>query len=253
MPAYLIYIPSPKPGPLDDLLCSVGLECLGAGGDNRHTIEQKDVFEQSAPDGRGGKLVTLTRAREPQLDPPFRYLSEKQVWTPVKPDPSRNLEAGRYWLGRMKDETIGPECLARPRQYSSTPIKLVDGHEWQMPIARRLPQNLEIDDSGNWSKRVKPEMSDYFDRSETLFGVMLKQAPYRLDVGLDFAVRGLGMNYYINRDIASWLGLLDETRVTALVGAAFEVDQLREIRATYLAALAQKKTEEEPSCKSPES
>lgn len=109
---------------------------------------------QTGPGGRSG----VTIADPARVDSArIKFVPAEQTWRKI-PGQAEGL-----WLGRWNEDRIGPAELKRPDMLSGHPIKLLDGSEWIVPIARghavedgdvrwfaMLPPALELDDSGQW-------------------------------------------------------------------------------------------------------
>lgn len=107
------------------------------------------------PDGRTGVIVAAGG------DDPIGYYPERQVWCRVPGQP-------RLYLGHAADEPLpGPEDLARQRMLTGYAVRLGDGRDWVIPVARLLPTKLALSESG-WDRRPDERYSALWDLSKRL-------------------------------------------------------------------------------------
>lgn len=219
MPPF-VYIPGAR-SVNAELLQRIGLADLGKGY-NRFDVPS------NGPDGRWGMCIFWHgngRRRLPNLNE-----HPKWDWTPAVPDPERELEAGRFWMGRVPGEPIEPADLARPRQFDGLPALLDDGQLWQVPIARQLPHKMRLDpQTGQHTRSVCDEFRAYYDLAMTFWQALINVgSPLRKDLHVsdawNLAVMGLALNYRLNRDLIDWLGLC--TTDTSLYGVACSAIEL---------------------------
>lgn len=183
----------------------------------------------NGPDGGAGLLATMAP------DPP-KYDASSQTW--------RKAPKADYWVGKTTAATIGPEDLARDRMLSGEWIELGDGNEWLAPYARRFDPNegtyvqppgvssFDFDDEGEWIVgNVRPKYRELWGVA-TWFWAELAKATEVGDVSLpgavDRSIVALQANYRISKTEAVVLGLLDESTVFAVLGAAVDLSTVRE-------------------------
>lgn len=239
MSSYLIYLPGlpHEIGDRHQRLRDVGLGFLLEPDDNVRSVDFTETnLRDLGPDDGNGVLVSFSNRDYPEAMPRKLLKASEHDWTPAKPDPDKGLAAKRFWLGKPKGQRVQPEHITRPKLYHSEAVKLADGQEWLMPIARQLPHAFRLDDEGRLARQVRPEMVDYFDASQRFYDMFVNlDADKTMDTvfegGWSFASRGLGMNYLVNRDILDWLSLVDDTCFFWLIGASFEMGRMREIEA----------------------
>lgn len=119
----------------------------------RYAIESKVRLQlvRSGPNGKRGFIVADSAAVAS-----CKYLPESQTWVQRFDDP-------QVWIGYNGTEPPHPLQLARRKQLAGRPVRLPDGKEMLIPIARRfvehnqrllwsiaLPQALKRDESGKW-------------------------------------------------------------------------------------------------------
>lgn len=130
---------------------------------------------------------------------------------------------GDFWLGFTKDGSPTPEDFARIRQLRSRPA-ILDGQCWSIPVAQQLPCVLGLT-AEDWAATVHQKYKPYYDacwgfwdalratKGETTFSKLA-----------DFACLALSMNYRVNADVMSWLGVLRTDELWPVVRAAVEYD-----------------------------
>jgi hypothetical protein len=249
MAGYAIYIPN-RFGGGDDHLASVGLEQLRALGDA--SPDASDVLA-GGPDGGSGVLLAW-RTGDPASDPPMT--PEAFDWSPAKPDPERNLEAARFYIGIDPLRPVTPKDLVRQQQMAGEFVGLRDGNGWRVPQARFLPHTCDLNDEGVVERRVDARYETFWQRSRqhaAAFFEALDLADYAqhlpenqrpeaaevtlsVEDGWRYCVDALAFNYRVNADIVSYLKLFDDTAIVAVVGVTISYPSILEMR-------DQKKTE----------
>ncbi len=150
-------------------------------------------------------------------------------WSPAKPDPDRNLPAGRFWLGRDPVSPAVPADVARRHPFAGADVLLDDGQLWHVPIARALPHKLTLDEEGRRVRKVQKHYARYFDLALQFHEAICSiGSPMRRDLhvadALVLAELGLALNYRVNRDVIDWLELLaDEDTLFRVACAAIEL------------------------------
>jgi hypothetical protein len=238
MAGYLIYIPKIT-GSSPNHLVDVGLGSLldkqNLPGVPGVGLEGADVLGHGPDKGRG-VVFRWFDAKHPERAPELGMFPERQEWTPAKP--TDGLEAGRFWIGIEKDRPPTPEDLQRPEMYGGLPVKLA-GHDWIVPVARALPHEYGLDESGRPCRKVAREYQAFYDRAVKNFEryqEFLSGADAIIEGGFHFAVEALGMNYRVDQNIADVLRLFrSDEDLLWTVGATFELSQ-------FMAIDAQKKT-----------
>jgi|GEM_PF-3385983 hypothetical protein len=249
MAGYAIYIPNHHGGNLD-CLREVGLEQLLAEGDS--SPEANDVLA-GGPDGGNGVLIAW-RKGDPATDPPMT--PESLDWTPAVPDPERELEAGRFYIGIDPARPVTPTDIARPKPMAGSFLELADGQAWRIPHARFLPHTCGLDASGHFARQVDPRFEAFWQASEqhaaqvfealdladVVRQVKPNEAPSEMDVTIvledswRYCIDALAFNYRINADIATHLGIIDDTAISNIVFVTIDLPSVTEVR-------NQKKTE----------
>lgn len=242
MAGYLLYFPGEQGGSLE-LLQRAGLDEL-ASGDNVPTPEFRPVL-QGGPDsiaggGGHGLIMTWFHPQQPERQPRAGYFPKTQVWRACAADAGRGLAAGRFWMGyesSAENSPPTPEDLARPKQYEGIAVPLDDGNLWTVPVARHLPHENRLGADGLWERQVSEPFRAYFDQAVNFAGLAydtLRGVPRRETIkdAIQLAVRGLSLNYLVNRDLVDFLGLLrSDEALFRVCGAAWEFDAWQELEA----------------------
>lgn len=219
---YKIYIPGAR-GYGPEHLARVGLADLIDPG---CSIGGTDV--SCGPDGAPGVVFHWGDESPPG------FHRDAELWTKCKP--RGDLKAGRFWMGQTQGSPPRPGDLLRSRHLGGSYVQLADGQQWLSPTVKLIPHNYTLDDDGQPVRRIKPEYQAWVDRGTEYFDLMLQ---WRQNQGGDltvpqawkFAIDSLAMNYRVNADIASWLGLLDDETILLTIIAVLETRTLEEIDA----------------------
>jgi hypothetical protein len=146
-------------------------------------------------------------------------------------------QKSEFWFGRLLGEKPRPEWFARARQQLGSDVAMADGQKWHIPIARQLPQLLQLDGQGEWRPTIAASYKQFWDEAWDALNWLVPgdDGKCRVDfrVGAEFVAHALSINYRVNRDVASWLGLIRSDLFFEMARAVTEFDQLLE---------AQKKT-----------
>lgn len=212
MAGFLVFLPGlSSPGAVPERLRTVGLVGLSADTPLFANI-------QHGPTGQPGGLCWWDDPRRPDTTPTTNVALHD--WQAAKPD--GEFPAGRFWLGREKGRPVRPSDLQRPVVHAGHAVRLADGQEWTIPVARQLPQLLGLNDAGDFARRPRPEYAEFWrdaERalSEWCFG---EGIPYA--AGWEFCCKALGLNYRVDRAICDWLGLFDSPSMVETVYATVE-------------------------------
>ncbi|OGT59919.1 MAG: hypothetical protein A3E01_10775 [Gammaproteobacteria bacterium RIFCSPHIGHO2_12_FULL_63_22] len=189
------------------------------------------------PGGQGGQVWSWL---SPTSAPAYR--PESQTWHQARGAP--------YWYGFDAGQPP-PESLARKFQYGGRTQVLRDGQPWAVPAVDYVPHVIGLDPQGQLCKIPDAAYAQFAAESGELLADFarnqLDSAGWTWQRLFGFVVSALALNYRINAEIATRLGLFrdDDLFTTAFyVGAA---DQVRPI----LADLEKKKQAESPSGSAP--
>lgn len=187
------------------------------------------------PDGGSGVLCGVNSILD--MPPKAMLPPQFQRWQPVKPDPTLDLPGGRYWIGRDVRHPVTPQALVRRALQYSLPVRLDDGNEWLVPVARQLPKIWGKDDSGHRASRARPEYADFCERSEAIFQSVIATDGQNFVVEdvFGYCSMALAINYKVNEDILDFLELLTDDSMPRITGATLETKFIKD-------ALDQKKS-----------
>lgn len=179
------------------------LATIGLG----HAFDRPPVvgIAPRGPDGGQGVILTAEEVRRAEWE-----------WTRA---PGRS-----WWVGTWGETQ--PEGLARARQIAGHRVRLEDGHEWLVPVARSfavgsvLPQRLVLGEDGKtWEGRPLARFVAISARAARVARVLFDELEEGegplvvLGEGADIAVEALAINYRIGPVEAAALGLLSEPAV----------------------------------------
>ncbi len=200
-------------------LDALGLETMG--------LDHLNVGEGMGPHGKSGVLLWWNAPAHPLQSPAMEKVAEMQ-WVAAKPDPDRGLAGERFYLGKLPGDVIRPADLARPRQQDGLEVRLDDGQQWLVPVARLLPHEHVLDEAGREIDCVQPQYVRLFELANQFCNKILHAASDRLTIGdaKVLAREALTLNYRLCRDLIDWLGILrtDDTLFWA-AGATFELQR----------------------------
>lgn len=171
----------------------------------------------------------------------------------------RRIPKLEVYCGRW-DEPITPSMLERPTLCESVPVDLADGNVWQVAIARKysesfdggvywdspLPQELDLDDEGNWRpSRVLPQYARLADLAEQFWKAQteaFQSADREGDIVRftfepidEFAIAAITANYYAAAVELAMLGAYSLGVRQTIVDATLDK--------AFLKAMLQKKTD----------
>jgi hypothetical protein len=217
-----IFIPNVS-GATPDHLREVGLEellRLEAGDTGPNAV---DVVSNGPGGHRGVIFYWPGCPGTPGFHP------EQQTWHAAKPDPNRNLPAGRF---HICVDGATPETLARrsKAQLAGFPVELGDGHDWIVPNGMKLPFRFAVGEQGETIRLPKRNVERIHER--TLWAFKTLEASMRAGVEIDFdesiayAAEMLSLNYRVNREICLLLDLFDGSNVGRLMARSTDLEKL---------------------------
>lgn len=195
-----------------------------------HAFERPPESRQvsTGPGGASGVLL----AQPPTDLARFVFKADAQTWRRIPGHADT-------WVGRWNDEAIGPTELARRDMLSGHSVKLGDGQQWLVPVARAyiedsgelrwynaLPAVWDVDDEGNWvrgavEKRYAALWNDAEQAADAFSEGVRQMAdgkmPFDMGDHRGAAVRALGANYRLGPAEVGMLGLFsDQTAIMVL-------------------------------------
>jgi hypothetical protein len=186
----------------------------------------------AGPGGNPGKLFGAGRWLHDGTG--LGYFPDRQTWIGPTPD--------GVWIGYANDAPPKPEELARETQLRGHQVRLADGQQWEIPVARafdegrwtsKLPQKLIYDiTTGQWTyagvearyTRLWEVANRWWDafvvKSEAVEAQMSNHD------AIECAVDAIGFNYCIGRVEASMLGLLTDSIIAEVLNAVVDIPTL---------------------------
>lgn len=165
------------------------------------------------------------------------YYPEQQVW--------RRIPGGDLWVGYYAEQKPTPADLIRDVRTQGYFVKLGDGNDWLVPLARsvadvdgelgyicRLPKRLDIDEEGKWTlEAVMAESAglweiacEYFEaRWNAKIDVEHRQQVLSIENAAEKAVRVLSANYVVSDAECAALGLLTDRNVQLVLDACCDI------------------------------
>jgi len=172
---------------------------------------------QRGPDGGAGAVFGVEGVDA-------RYMPERQDW--------KGAPGTKWGVGYWRSSKPGPADLARPEQIGGHAVRLADGHEWLIPVARYLdggtafPERLQLGPDGQWAQTgTIPQYADICRQAETAWAALSTRleddetgtVEFTLHDEAQLAAQALGVNYRVGPVECSLLGLFDTTAVSAVV------------------------------------
>jgi len=161
------------------------------------------VATQKGPDAAAGVIFTFGQS-DSLMNP------DAIVWSRI---PNTDL-----WLGyHPGGNRPGPADLARPETIGGHMVKLADGNEWLVPVARAvngtspLPRKLAWDGS-KWSAgEVQDRYRDLFGEACRIWDLLIhcEEATVTISDEANLAAMALAVNYRLGPAEISALGLFD--------------------------------------------
>lgn len=172
------------------------------------------------------------------------YFPDEQSWQKC---------ANGLGIGWDRSRRPPPEELKRPNQVGGHKVRLLDGHQWLMPVLRStlrgsmLPHGLVMDAAGKWSRRPLKVYAALHDQAESLWSrfqweiearnadeqqVEQPKRPQGAMLVEDlpgFAVRCLSVNYHVADWEVSAMGLLSDQLVYEICEAAMDIPAIVEV------------------------
>ena len=237
MPGLLYYLPDREGLTLADT-AEVGLA---------HAFEADCTARRvmaNGPDGGAG-VVVVDQGRQRQ---PGHY-SDRQKWLKIPGNPAD------AWVGRYTDQPVLPEDVARHEQLSGHQMRLADGQDWLVPVARgcgetrdgqpvlyqAVPARMALDEEGNWIDgelidRYKPLWSiatEWWDRFMAIGKAAAEEGSepeetFDFDRRANAAVDVLAVNYRLARAEVALLGLFDGDTPRSVLDATVDMPTIQE-------------------------
>ena len=229
MSSVLYFVPNRTAITLDDA------RGLGLG----YAFEQKPDARKvigAGPDGQPG-VVFADESRVERLG----YHKDDQTWM--------KIPGSDAWAGYETKSPPGPEGLARTKMLAGHFVKLADGNQWLVPIARSiepgadslvyhcpLPRTIGLADDGSWSHdEVRPVYAELWSIAERWWDSVTQagigevdgstdtvEVAFDFDGVVDAALLALSTNYRVGRTEAAMLALFDDRNVGDVLNAVID-------------------------------
>lgn len=220
MSGFLYYLPESKDGAARAWL-----------KDRFDAAAETRVTEQG-PDGQPGVCCCLDNDRKPRLG----YYPETQRW--------RRFPS--FWIGVETAAVPGPADLIRPSPFHGVDVPLGDGNRWRIPVARLLPRQLGLSESGELTLLPMTRFLWITEQAELVWQAVTsadRDGNVSLTVADEWRLANevLALNYYAGPEEASTLGLFDTHNMSAVLLALVDWEAFRKTLAD-LAEADQKKS-----------
>ena len=193
----------------------------------------------TGPDGGTGGVVVPKTPREGGKVPDVGYYPDKQRW--------EKAPGKEYWIGHETENPPTPADLAREDIISGHQVKLVDGNEWTIPVARvfsggtLLPSALRLGEDGEIEKTILHKFEGFSKRSEALWEQLVnivfvsdedpdreEGEDYDITVkdGWEIACEALCLNYAMTQREISFLSLISTDNVKQVLISIVDIPSL---------------------------
>jgi hypothetical protein len=177
-------------------------------------------FSGAGPGGTQGCVFGVDSER-------LGYYPDRQTWLKIP----KGSGSHQLYVGFWKNARPGPEDLRVEEPLRGRPVKLRDGNEWTIPIARAwsdsegnegwyqaLPGILTLSETNEWvSGGVEQRYAGLWEIACAYWNEIWQRTPdAKGEIRFDFhgahdaAIAALAANYRIGRPEAGLLGLLDD-------------------------------------------
>lgn len=179
------------------------------------------LFTDRGPSGSPGVLCRFASPLRPDQTPSWDVAAYD--WT--DPDaPIAGRQSPTVMFGRTKSAPLTPAMLERRKLRPGALVRLADGQQWQIPIARQLPRVLGRQKASRPTDAYKP-FWDLATRAVEEWLLLGDRGPVwsTTDEQLfDFACAALAINYRLAPALVDWLGLIDTDCAFEVVNAVTE-------------------------------
>jgi len=196
---------------------------------------------ERGPDGERGVIVADDERIEAHR---IGYYPDKQTW--------RRIPGLDAWVGMYTDDPPEPTDLIRQRALPGHWVRLGDGHDWLIPVARAaaeqdstlvwyqaLPQATTIDEEGRWIQGgVLPAYQRLWDIAMRWWDAVvaaetIEESETSAKIELDFeeindgALLALATNYRVGKAEVALLGLFDDQCVREILAALIDMPTIQ--------------------------
>jgi hypothetical protein len=179
-----------------------------------HCTTYREV--QTGPGGLGGLVYSND-------DGKTGYYPDSQSWS----------QAEEIWIGVDRDP-IKPESLLRKEIIGGHSVRLEDGNDWIIPVARafpsgtRLPEALILGPDGQLISEVLPRFAQFSTDANRVYDALAGDGEMSVVDAWEIAVKALGFNYYIGRREVSLLKLLTTANIIEILKAIIDYPTVME-------------------------
>lgn len=178
------------------------------------------VGVERGPEGQPGILFTASAKNADAKMPRIGYYPKQQTW--------QACNHGQFWLGYENSNPPHPASLQRDEFIDGHQVKLADGNEWTVPLARSfpagsaLPAALVLGPDGELITEALPEFAKLSQQAEQVFEAYVGEGE-DIDTknGWEIAINALSQNYRLSAWEISHLRLLSTNNwidiLTALI------------------------------------
>ncbi len=217
--SFFYFLPNAKFNDIPASLSKWGLAYLFDDGD-KPTVHGRECI---GPEGQRGMVIGSAACWEAeQVKMPVGDAAGKLTWKKF-PKPFAQEQA---WIGFDKNSMPTPTSLRRSSQVSGEAITLADGHEWLVPIARRvtgtnLPVAYSLDEeTGDWiADQVVPKYRKIWDHANAYLEAMTEawinaqaensqEVRWTIPDGNALVVDALRVNYRVSAMEVAVLGIM---------------------------------------------
>lgn len=143
-------------------------------------------------------------------------------WVGHKPEEQTWCDSGKgYWVGMWNAYRPTPMDLEREQRVSGHAVRLEDGNEWEIPVARYIeagspiPSRLVLGPGGVWKTEPLERFVMFSQVADKVAGNLYRGEAMTMGEAIEIAVMAIGMNYRIDAAGISMLGLLTRGKDTA--------------------------------------
>jgi hypothetical protein len=193
-------------------------------------IEYRQIVK--GPDGMDGMAFSFeTKAGDNNRPFIVGYFQEKQTWI--------KANGGKFWIGYYNDAKPTAESLMRKEQVNGHYVKLLNGQDWLIPVARLfpegtiLPHSLVLGPDGDIVKEIIPRYAKYSQIGERVWTEFKRQMnwedveedhkPFNEQEEWECAIRALSINYLVGQWEVSALRLLSTNNVQNIFHAIVDI------------------------------
>lgn len=235
MAAYLLFVETTGPESGHNLCDRLGISQIERG-----ECHLTWVPSETGPGGKPGMLgfwLDHQRAGQPQFTP------DRQQWTAVPVGEGQLV----WYVGTRCDEPLTPRDILRLKPHPrSLAVRLEDGQEWAVPVARWLPHVWGQDALGKMTRTPAHAYSEFCAEAEKVFQQLLgfaseRSTPGGVETGeqgsgdlqiecqWSFVCQALSLNYRLAPEIISALGLVGDASGPQVVCATVELSLINDV------------------------